>query len=266
MEGIVQKFWNYANFQFMVFSSDYGSYNRQGEVKTAKDAPLPTVVAAINNELPDGGTFTGESLYEAEDYYGQHNNHSYENNNAYIGITNALKDPYYDAAPGGDIPIYCRKTYILLISDGAWNGSVDPIRPARNMRINDMRMEAGMDGRQNVTTYAIYAFGQSDPTGRNAMIATAMFGGFDFTSTDLWPYPYTDWPATNSLGMAFPILNVILPVHGIISVVNGTRALPRIQVCRIIFSRLKMETNSWLPSKQRFMKCFAVHHREAVWL
>lgn len=210
VEGVVQRFYPKAHIEFMVFATGSGSWNREGEIRSGKDQPMSSLIASINTEVPYNGTPTGEAMWEAYDFYVQSNDHSYASNTAALGKANGLKDPYYDGSGSGSTPIWCRKGFVLLISDGAWNGSVDPMRVARTMRVTDLRPE--LAGAQNVTTYTVYAFG-ADADGKRAMKATAMFGGFDYSSTDTFPYPYTNWPATNSLSINFPFTECDSPTR-----------------------------------------------------
>jgi type IV pilus assembly protein PilY1 len=184
--------------EFMVFASD----SRLGKIKVGKNATISNLINAINNETPYWGTPTGEALWEAYDYYKQSNDHSYESNSAYINRGNGNVDPYYDGSGRNSRPVPCRKGFVLLISDGAWNGSVDPVVPARIMATQDLRPD--IPGRQNVYTYAVYAFGDTDPTtalqGRQAMITTAIFGGFDDKDRNTWPYPFTNIQYPNGSG------------------------------------------------------------------
>jgi type IV pilus assembly protein PilY1 len=183
--------------EFMVFGG-----NRKGEIKVGKNATISNLINGINNEPPNGEKFTGEALWEAYDYYKQSNDYSYESNSAYINRGNAEKDPYYDGSGRNNRPVPCRKGFVLLISDGAWKGSVDPVVPARIMATQDLRDD--LSGRQNVYTYAVYAFGDADtttaPQGRQAMITTAIFGGFDDKDRNEWPYPFTNIQYPNGSG------------------------------------------------------------------
>jgi type IV pilus assembly protein PilY1 len=188
--------------EFMVF----GGNNRKGVIRVGKDATISNLISGINNEPPNGEKLTGEALWEAYDYYKQSNDHTYESNSAYINRGNAEKDPYYDGSGGNSRPVPCRKGFVLLISDGAWKGSVDPVVPARTMATQDLRDD--LSGRQNVYTYAVYAFGDADRTtalqGRQAMITTAIFGGFDDKDSNTWPYPFTSYPS-DSRNVVYPL-------------------------------------------------------------
>ncbi|WP_299209141.1 PilC/PilY family type IV pilus protein [Thermocrinis sp.] len=185
--------------QFMVFASD----SRYGLIRVGKNATISDLINGINRETPYFGTPTGEALWEAYDYYKQSNDNSYESNSAYINRGNGTADPYYDYSGGNSRPVPCRKGFVLLISDGAWNGRVDPVVPARIMATQDLR--ADIPGKQNVYTYAIYAFGDTDPTtalqGKQAMITTAIFGGFDDKDGNTWPYPFTNIQYPNGSGI-----------------------------------------------------------------
>lgn len=203
--GLVQNYFNAdkATFEFMVFSTGTGSYSRYGEMKSAKDSTLSSLVSAINNETPYNGTPTGEALWEAYDFFKQSNDHGYESNTAAISSGSGIKDPWYDGSGTGD-PVPCRKSFVLLLSDGEWNGSVDPMVPARTMLINDLRNATAMTGKQNVRTYTVFAFGGGNVQGRQAMITTAMFGGFDDYDANNYPYPYTSMPSS-SLTVTYPL-------------------------------------------------------------
>ncbi|MFZ8860337.1 MAG: pilus assembly protein [Thermocrinis sp.] len=184
--------------EFMVFASN----GRLGVIRAGKNATISSLINAINNETPYWGTPTGEALWEAYDYYKQSNDHTYASNSAYINRGNADADPYYDVSGGDSRPVPCRKGFVLLISDGAWNRSVDPVVPAGIMATQDLRTD--LPGKQNVYTYAVYAFGDEDPDtalqGRQAMITTAIAGGFDDKDGNNWPYPFTNIQYPNGSG------------------------------------------------------------------
>jgi type IV pilus assembly protein PilY1 len=204
LKGILQDFSDMAVFELMVFSTGSGSYDREGEMRAGKTppGPLSSFINALNNEVPYWGTPTGEALYEAYDFFNQKNNYSYEANTNYIKRGDPNRDPYYDSS----WPITCRRGFVLLISDGVYNGNVDPVRPAKMMRTSDVRED--LKGKQAVTTYVIYVPGDvgSDDRirGRNSLITTAIFGGFDDLDRNGWPYPFTDFPS-DSRNVNYPL-------------------------------------------------------------
>jgi type IV pilus assembly protein PilY1 len=182
--------------ELMVFGG-----NRKGEIRVGKANKVLDLINAINNETPFGNEKPiGEALWEAYDYYKQSNDHTYASNNDYIKRRDANVDPFYDNINGKNVAVPCREGFVLLISDGAWNGRVDPVVPARVMATQDLR--ADLPGRQNVYTYAVYAFG--DLRGRQAMITTAIFGGFDDKDRNEWPYPFTSSPS-DSRNVVYPL-------------------------------------------------------------
>ncbi len=209
ISGLVQDFSGKAYMEFMVFSTGTGTFNRIGTIKSDKDATISSLVNAINNELPYWGTPTGEALWEAYDFFKQSNDHTYSANSSSINKGNGTKDPYYDGSGTASTAIPCRKAFVLLISDGAWSESVDPIRVARTLRTSDLRSD--LTGTQNVTTYAVYAFGD-DVSGAASMKGVAMFGGFDWSSTDTWPYPYTAYPS-DSRNVSWPLTQCDTPTR-----------------------------------------------------
>lgn len=199
--GVTQDFYNKATFEFMMFNSDY-----KGKLLSAKDSTESSLVSAMFNEKPYDGTPTGEGLREAQDYFKQSNDYSYQANTSDLSRGNGIKDPWYDGSGAGSKAIPCRKSFVLLISDGAWNGKVDPATVARIMRTTDQRSD--LSGSQTVVTYSVYAFGDKDPTtklqGQRAMITTAIFGGFDDYDSNGYPYPFANVPA-DSREVAYPL-------------------------------------------------------------
>ncbi|MCX5811033.1 MAG: hypothetical protein NT178_00580 [Proteobacteria bacterium] len=192
-KGLIQDFYDKATFEFMIFNTAY-----KGKLLSAKDATQSSLIAALTNEQPYDGTPTGEGLWEAYDFFKQSSDHSYYANTSDISAGSGVKDPYYDGTGSSNTAVPCRKCFVLLISDGVWNDSVDPVEPAKTMRTTDLRT---LTGTQNVTTYVVYAFGDKDPTtklqGQRAMITTAIFGGFDDTDSNGWPYPFTGYPSSS---------------------------------------------------------------------
>ncbi len=176
---------NSPRFGVMIYAGD----SREGEMKVGIDGSnMSSFLTSLQGESPYSGTPTGEALREAYDYFTQINNYSYEANNSFIGGQGSTKDPMYDSGTSTD----CRKNFVLLISDGEWNGSVDPVIPARENYVNDCRSD--LDGEQNIATYAVYTFGNDD-RGRQSLQQVAMFGNFDDYDDDDWPYNRSAYPA-----------------------------------------------------------------------
>ncbi|MBL7049911.1 MAG: hypothetical protein ISR96_10395, partial [Nitrospira sp.] len=171
-------------FGLMTYNSD-----NVGCVKTGIDGSnMSSLLTALQNEPPYNGTPTGEALNEAWDYFKQVNANAGCNNNAYMGGVGSVKDPWYENATSVD----CRKSFVLLISDGEWNGSIDPVIPARQTHITDIRSD--MDGTQSLNHFSVYSFGY-DAAGENSMQQIGLYGGFDDYDGDTWPYNRTAYPA-----------------------------------------------------------------------
>lgn len=179
-------------FGLMVFSNGKNaSEARLGEMKVGiEGANMSSFLTALEGEAPYHGSTPGEALREAYDYYRQINSNSYEDNNAYLGGQGSLQDPMCD----NGTMIGCRKNFVLLISDGDWNGKIDPVIPARENFINDIRSD--IDEKQNIITYTVYtAFGEEDAGGRNSLQQVAMFGDFEDFDSNTWPYDRAAYPA-----------------------------------------------------------------------
>jgi hypothetical protein len=225
--GVVQNSFNTVRFGFMYFNSTSG---RQGKMLVSCDnTNLDTLINAFSgigsqsyyngsstNTIsftdcyPYNGTPTGEALQNAYNYFTQSSTYSTgASNTPFYPFQKKIVDPYYGPetdATGKPMAVICRKSYVLLVSDGEWNGSEDPVRPARLLHYRDLRTDlanptttthAGTTVTpQTVTVYTIFAFSNSE-AGTNAMKFTAMYGSFTDVSTCTnaeWPYPMTDYP------------------------------------------------------------------------
>jgi Tfp pilus tip-associated adhesin PilY1/regulation of enolase protein 1 (concanavalin A-like superfamily) len=159
--------------------------------------PLSLLIEPIEDKIPYSSTPTGEALREAAEYLKQENLYSYcssQNlNNDYIcPQKGCIIDPWYDNGQS----IWCRKSFILLISDGEWNGTVDPVRPARSGHVNDIRPD--IPEKQIINHFTIFAsFGSgmnANSGGRNSMQLTSMYGNFEDRDSNTWPYKRTSYP------------------------------------------------------------------------
>lgn len=158
---------------------------------------------------PSGNTPTQTGVEEAWKYFTRESS-TLSNGWQYGGnwTTDLNNDPYYDDG----VWQWCRKSYVLLVTDGAWNSGLfypsydtrnDPLPYVTKLRRStdgsgDIRpdlLNYPANNGQNVKTYTIYAF---DPTGDgdNAMKWMGMYGGFKEDTScgaNLWPYPKTDY-------------------------------------------------------------------------
>jgi Tfp pilus tip-associated adhesin PilY1 len=182
---------------------------------TVKNQPFNNYLTMINGKASSGGTNTGPAMIEAEKFFKQVTSGVSSGNQPPSGSTqliangNGASDPYYDLTSSGtSVATPCRKSFVILISDGEWNSGADPVGPAYNMHrrdeilpattpktYHDLRTETALTGIQSVTTYTVYAFGSTN-IGRNALITTAIFGGFDDLDNNGLPYPFTSGPSS----------------------------------------------------------------------
>ena len=208
LKGIVHNFYDLVNFEYMTFEgSTYGAMD------SGKGASLSSLVSTINNKITGGGTPTGPAMMSAFKYYTQGTRNDYNGTTtASLGLNispkNGTYDPYYDVdALGVSNAVPCRKSFILLISDGEWNAGADPVGVAYKLHTSDLRTgDIKLTTEQLVTTYSIYTFGDS-VQGANAMKSIALFGGFEgYSSTNQWPYTFTALPSS-SLTTTWPRTN-----------------------------------------------------------
>lgn len=205
---------NKADLELSFYDSTGGIDYTGGDTSnnTVKNQPLVNYINAINLTGGSGGTNTGPALVVAEQFFQQASVSSGTvvpgSGTPLIAKGNGASDPYYDPPATGtpttsnSVAATCRKSFVILVSDGEWNSGIDPVGPAYHMHRRDGNgtydvrpdsTEPAMKGIQSVTTYTVYAFGQS-AAGRNALITTAIFGGFDDVDNNGLPYPFTSSP------------------------------------------------------------------------
>ncbi|MCA1959162.1 MAG: hypothetical protein LDL33_00090, partial [Desulfomonile sp.] len=206
--GVIKEAFDNTRIGMMYYNSVSGNVGKiQGGCGVSD---LDTLRSAFESVVPYWGTPTGEAMWEAYDYFKQANDHNNADNSHFISRGTVGVDPYYDRDIFGTAKFMpCRDSYVILVSDGEWNGYVDPIVPARNMHINDLRTaESGDTAKQSVTVFSFYAF-STDDRGKSAMKATAMYGGYtnDCDSPDDWPFPNTSYTRgrANSKGWNWPL-------------------------------------------------------------
>lgn len=194
--GILQSIYpNQVDLVLSVYNTDVNVVYRVGKNKALTD-----YTSAINSERAYNGTPTGEAVREAKYYFQQSSSMTATNESTVIGLADYTKDPFYEV---GNLPAPCKKPFVLLISDGEWNGSQDPAVHSYAMHKNDVRTETAMQpDKQLVTTYSVYAFGDG-VSGQRSMITTAIFGGFEDKDNNGWPYPFTSQPA-DSKAVTYP--------------------------------------------------------------
>jgi type IV pilus assembly protein PilY1 len=216
--GVVQGLYSQA---FLVLSEFGGS---TATYTVGKNRPLADYVTAINNQVNSDSTPTGTAFKQALAFYKQDTSASTgltaANQLVVGGIGTYQEDPYYDSDGGVtpvSIPVPCRKSFILLISDGMWpsgnfssSTAQDPVPTIHTLHKTDLRTQAGLQPDvQTVTTYVVYAYGDG-AYGRNSLIASAIFGGYDdkygdhsttttTTAANGFPYPFKALPTDSRL-------------------------------------------------------------------
>jgi type IV pilus assembly protein PilY1 len=142
-------------------------------------------------------TPSGEALEEAMSYLRQVDNNRWADNSDFIDRGNLPIDPYYWMGVDGAEAIACRQSFVILISDGEWNGSVDPDSPAYELHTTDLRNLPSESYYQTANVYSIMALDDQ----RNlkwALKAVAAFGGFNDEDDDGLPYTWGTPGSQNS--------------------------------------------------------------------
>lgn len=199
--GVIQRLYTQADLTLLVFGESSADY------RVAKGQPLSSYVNIFNSENAYGATPTGLAMAQSKYFFQQSTSLTASNQTVVRNLGSYLKDPYYvsDGA-GGSVAAPCVKSFNLLVSDGTWSNLLssepstdtanDPVQHVHSMRKDDLRNVTALPGKQNVTTYTVYAYGDGDnkPWGRNSMIALAAFGGYDDKDASGWPWPWTKLP------------------------------------------------------------------------
>lgn len=221
--GVVQKSFGYVRFGFEYYNSTTSSGSipdKRGKIavgcdNTSQSLLINALEGVANSSAkvdfaqiyPYNGTPTGEALYEASDYFQQVNSHGYADNSSFITKATSA-DPYYTTnALGTAVAVSCRSSFVVLVSDGDWNGSVDPVKAAQYMHNPSSTTFRSDISDVHVNVYSIMAF-STTTTGYNSMKAVAMYGGFKHITncgtSKAYPYPQTALPS-NSLNFTWPV-------------------------------------------------------------
>ena len=234
---------NKADIEMSFFDSTTGvdytaSTVPSGATTTVKNQAQANYLNAVNLCNAGGSTNTGPAMIEAEKFFRQEavasSTKKPSSGTKLIDKKNGASDPYYNPPATGtpsntnSIAASCRKSFVILISDGEWNSGADPVGPAYNMHRRDEitpsttpktyydirpdAAEAPMSGVQSVTTYTVYAFG-STSFGRNALITTAIFGGFDDIDNNKLPYPFNVYPLARPYTDKYKDLSIVSPTN-----------------------------------------------------
>ena len=138
----------------------FNSSGTMGEMVATIGTATSTIVTAVNNIVPNGNTPLGEQMDDVGRYYkGQ----ALRNGNTYTS----------------PIQYSCQPNFVIVISDGLWNGSVNPKTQATNRYTQDH--STTFAGTQNVIVHTIgfglNASNSSDATAIADLRTMAQNGG-----------------------------------------------------------------------------------------
>lgn len=189
-KGIIQENFDAVRFSFIAYAMDYNTTAREGLIKYGfHQNDQSALVTAIESAIPYGGTDTGNALEEAYYYLAQSSSRA-SYNSSYISAGTS-KDPYYELQDGSYEPAVCRKSFVVLISDGLYStGTADPMGPAYDLHTKDLRTSASFPGDQNASVFSLFAF-SDDTDGEESMKTVAAYGNFDELSGCDTNRPYT---------------------------------------------------------------------------
>ncbi|MEW6532613.1 MAG: PilC/PilY family type IV pilus protein [Thermodesulfobacteriota bacterium] len=215
--GIIQETFPRVRYGFAAYQTDMNGKIYVGCHNTDMDLlvnSLQSTATATDDLFPYNGTPTGEAMAQMSKYFKQE---SSTLNSSFISLGNAV-DPYYSS--GGLTP--CRRSFVLLISDGEWNGSQDPAKSAYAMHANDIRGDEALPGKQSVDVYTVYTYAQ-DITGQNSMKEIAMYGGFQDLDANKRPYVANrSYPDTDgNFAAGYDSRNTDWPLKGCSKCVTG---------------------------------------------
>ena len=208
--GIIQENFSKVRFGFIAYANTSNDTAEQGMIKYGvHQNSLDTLITSIEETIPYSGTHTGEALREAY-YYLAQDTSTKSYNDSYID-EGQEKDPLYEEQDDGSLePAWCRKNFVVLISDGEWNGDEDPDEWSHNLHIKDLREtdNGGADdkfpGGQHANVYALFAF-SDDINGEESMKTVAAFGSYEDLDADNTPYTLSE--STDSKDNSYPRSN-----------------------------------------------------------
>ncbi|MGE4517982.1 MAG: pilus assembly protein [Desulfobacteraceae bacterium] len=209
-KGIIQENFDKVRFGFIAYANSGNSSAKEGLIKYGlHQNDESKLISAFEDTLAYNGTHTGEALKEAYYYLTQDSSLISSYNSGFVGIGTSY-DPYYQKNNDGIMePAWCRKTYVVLISDGEYGGSQDPDTWAHKLHSLDLRSEvdaSGVEklaGTQNADVYSLFAFSDSQ-TGENSMKTVAAFGKYNNLESCSSNTPYEFKETDNSLDVSFP--------------------------------------------------------------
>lgn len=204
--GVIQANSDKVRFGLIVYANDTNTFAKQGTIKYGvNEDDIDTLLQTLEDCVPYYGTHTGEAMSQAYYYLTQSSSSNvYSDNQGYISKGTAI-DPYYELRDDGTLePAWCRKSFVLLISDGKWGGNEDPDTWAHKLHSEDLRIDTtNFPGDQNATIFSLFAFSDS-AQGINSMKTVAAFGNYDEIDGCSALAPYDLNESDSSLDNSFP--------------------------------------------------------------
>jgi len=150
-----------------------------------------TIVSALNNISPDSYTPTGEAMQDVNSYFsGQYSSYS------------------------SPIQYSCQPNFVIVISDGLWNGSVDPAPIATTMYTTDH--SSSYTGTQNVIVHTVgFGLDPSDP-GVTSLQSMARNGGGTYypANSEVELQRALQAAITQIVSASFSFANPLVPTTG----------------------------------------------------
>jgi type IV pilus assembly protein PilY1 len=195
LSGLIQDYYDNAYWGLEFYNSGNGGIVTQTMSATGMESLLQT----IEGKGSDTSTPLAESFYTGMLYFKQESpDHSLNYSNSAVPISDAA-DPY--KRDGEDV--YCAKSFVLLLSDGAPTNDNDI--PSEYSGLPDIALEANttdlrsdMADEQNLKLYTVYAL-SDDPDARALLKDAARSGGFNDYDDDGVPDGDYDSPADERL-------------------------------------------------------------------
>lgn len=138
----------------------FNSSANGGQIISPIGTDEATMIAAVNSMTIGGWTPTGEQIRDAGLYY---------------------KGMFGYASP---IQADCQPNFIIVISDGDWNGSIDPAAEGTLRFTQDHATGDGFAGTQNVLIHTVGFGGGLTSSGLASLQETATNGGGSFYTAD----------------------------------------------------------------------------------
>ncbi len=161
--------WSVITYQSLWYNN-----NNYAVLRIRKEKDINVLRSSLNDARAEGGTPTVFGVRKAKEVL-QHSS------------CDPASDIYYEYINGIPMGLWCRRVYVLLLTDGDWNTGGDPLPYVYPSRIEDQRSDLAHN--QHLNYFTMYMFGSGG--GKNSQRWIALYGGFKDVDNNQKPGSYS---------------------------------------------------------------------------